>query len=299
MRGREPLRYSQRESDLCSPLAHDCPPCRGGRAKASRLARGGSMRGRSSSVLSELWDAKSGNGAGLRQVQLQPEGGRRAEIQGDDADDESARRQTPRAAGAAQCSAPPAGIGAPPSARLREGRPRPLRAGGRASPPSKLKGTMVGVAPPMPPVMGKPGGASAPAPAVQPPPNYVPPPPNYCARAGVSRRQGNFGASAGDAARSNRSSAAPPAGATAAPQQQQRPQNLRRLPPQPQKQQQPPPPQQAFGGGQGVNPLGGTMAATDAGAFNPYGGAPPGGYGAPSPGGGGYAPPPHACSAPP
>ncbi len=49
------------------------------------------VRGRCSSVLSELWHAEPGCGANLREVQLPPQGCRGPEVQGNDADDESAR----------------------------------------------------------------------------------------------------------------------------------------------------------------------------------------------------------------
>jgi hypothetical protein len=54
------------------------------------LCEGGSIRGRSSSVLSELWHPKPGSLSSLQQMQLQLEGIQLAEVQGDDADVESA-----------------------------------------------------------------------------------------------------------------------------------------------------------------------------------------------------------------
>ncbi len=144
--------------------------------------------------------------------------------------------------------------------------------------PSKLKGTMVGVAPPMPPVGGSAFGMGAPPPptnAPAPPPAYgAPPPAAY---------------------------APPPAPAVYAP------------PPAAPYGAPPPHDAGAYGapnpnayGNQGVNPLGGTMAADGPPAFNPFGSSPPP---PPAPYGGqpldqgfqqgGGAPPPAALQTPP
>ncbi len=191
-------------------------------------------------------------------------------------------------------SAPPAppGSGIPGAG----GPPRPV-----AAPTNKLKGTMVGVAPPMPPVAGKPGAPSAPGYGGPPPQNFAPPQQNFAppAQQNYAPPQQNY--------------APPPQQNYAPPQQNYAPPPQQNYAPPPQQNYPPqgpgfapaPPPnfaqtevdavpagQAQFGGGQGVNPLGGTMAA-DAGAFNPYA-APPqpqGGYGGPPPGGGYAAPP--------
>jgi hypothetical protein len=209
-------------------------------------------------------------------------------------------------------SAPPAGIpgsappgvppAAPPGAAASfggpPGAPRPVP---MAAPNNKLKGTMVGVAPPMPPIAGKPGSPSVPSAA-----NYAPPQQNYAPPA-----QQNY-------APPPQQNYAPPAQQNYAPPPQQNyaPPAQQNYAPPPQQNYAPPPQQgypspagygsnltatevdavpaggQAqFGGGQGVNPLGGTMAA-DTTAFSPY--APPSAnYAAPAPGfsGGAGAPP--------
>ena len=94
------------------------------------------------SVLPELWDSESGVGDDVHEVRLQPEGCRRAEVQGHDAHDE-------RAAGGSASAA----HRRTPAHRL------PGRPAGAPAPGVKpqLKGTMLGVAPPSPGGFAPPG----------------------------------------------------------------------------------------------------------------------------------------------
>jgi len=140
---------------------------------------------------------------------------------------------------APQTPAPP-GVMAPPPAP--PAGPPPASVPPRPAAPSKLKGTMVGVAPPMAHVLGKPGAPAAPAP---PPAAFAPPP-------------AAFGAPPVDQAPPPYGAPPPAYGAPPPP-----PPAVYGAPQPP-----PPPPPQAFGGGQGVNPLGGTMVADN----NAYGG---------------------------
>ena len=116
---------------------------RHGAPRSRRLRALESARGRCSSVLSELWHAEPGYRADLLQVQLPPEGGRRAEVQGNDADDESARRSERRAC-ARRRTARGSRRGRSSASR---GGPGASSAAGPGAMSNKLKGTMVGVAP--------------------------------------------------------------------------------------------------------------------------------------------------------
>ena len=121
--------------------------------------------------------AKPGNVSALQQVQLQPGGGAgSAKFKGTMLM-MNARARVPRC----RCSSRPRRPAAPPAPMAPAGpasvgAQRPSGAGPGA-PQNKLKGTMVGVAPPMPPVAGRPGTGAAPT-AAQPQANYGAPPPN-------------------------------------------------------------------------------------------------------------------------
>ena len=201
-------------------------------------------------------------------MQLQPEGRHCSEVQGDDADDESAggadARAPRRRAPPGVASGPPGVASAPPGAGpASAGAPRPVAN-------NKLKGTMVGVAPPVMPVAGKPGGPSSRAPRRRSRPELRRLP-RVLAPCGRGSAAGGFGGrprrTTGPPQQHGRGASAAAAAAVRSASARSRSTERRS--------------RQQFGGGQGVNPLGGTMAAGDAAAFNPYAPRPRWAYGPP------------------
>src|SRR5262249_45688289 len=89
--------------DGCMPPAFGALDAFWARARrgTSQLA----IRGRSSSVLPELWDSKPGHSADVYEMRLQHQGGGRSEVQRDHADDESAGSDAASASGGCGASA--------------------------------------------------------------------------------------------------------------------------------------------------------------------------------------------------